>query len=81
MTAKYKTYIGVFFEDKGKTITKFVTGLSGSTALWEDGKPAMNIAESWAKDVVLGLTFNGYAAAVIKVIDGVILTNPEKAKE
>ena len=81
MAAKFKTYVCVFFESDNKVITKFVTGLEGSTALWEDGKPAMSLGESWAKDVVFGLTVNGYAAAVVKVIDGVRLANPEKAEE
>ena len=36
------------------------------------------LAESYAKDIVFGLTLNGYAAAVIKVLHGVTLKNPEK---
>ena len=77
MNARFKTYVAVCFEKDGVINTKFVTGLEGmSTALWEDGKPAMSFGESWAKDIVLGLTWNGYAATVFRVLDGVRLSNP-----
>ena len=35
----------------------------------------MPMTESIAKDIVFGLTMNGYGAAVIKVIDSVALWN------
>lgn len=77
MAAKFNTYVAVFFPDResDKNFVKFVTGVEGSNAMWEKGKPAMRLTESFAKDVVLGLTMNGYAAAVVKAIDGLELEN------
>ncbi len=77
MAARYKTHVAVFFPDNEseKNLVKFVTAVDGSSAQWEKDKPAMKLTESFAKDIVLGLTWNGYAAAVIKVIDGVELRN------
>lgn len=77
MAVKYNTHVAVFFPDNesDKNMVKFVTSVSGSEAFWEKGKPAMTLTESFAKDVVLGLTWNGYAAAVIKVMNGVKLQN------
>ena len=77
MAAKFNTYVAVFFENPdGKACrTKFVTGLEKSMALWEEGKPAVVLGEPCAKDVVYGLTLNGYAAAVVKVLNGVNLSN------
>lgn len=76
MAVKYTTHVAVMFTDEdGRVITKFVTGVDGSDAFWEAGKPAMKLTEPFAKDVVLGLTWNGYAAAVIKVVNGVTLRN------
>ena len=76
--AKFATYICVYFSDpeQGDTYAKFVTGLeSHNIARWEAGKPAKKFSESFARDIVFGLTLNGYAAAVIQVIDGVQLKN------
>ncbi len=76
MTPRFDTYVAVFFEDDhGMTITKFVTSAERNTAHWEAGKEAHPFAESYAKDIVFGLTLNGYAAAVIKVLHGVELRN------
>ena len=77
MAVKFKTHVAVFFADheSPKNCVKFVTGTEGSTALWEADKPAMVMSESFAKDIVYGLTVNGYAAAVIKVVNGVELRN------
>lgn len=77
MAVKYNTSVAVFFQDPdtGRNFVKFVTGTEGSTALWEDDKPAMQLSESFAKDIVLGLTFNGYAAAVVKFMNGVEVGN------
>lgn len=78
MPAKFSTYVAVFFDepDTGKTIVKYVTGVGRSTASWESDQPAMKFdSESFAKDVVYGLTLNGYAAAVVKVLYGVELRN------
>lgn len=77
MAVKYKTYVAVFFQDHegNRNLVKFVTGTERSTALWEKDKPAMPMTESIAKDIVFGLTMNGYGAAVIKVIDGTALWN------
>lgn len=77
MAVKYNTYVAVFFPDPdtGRHFVKFVTGVEKSAALWEDGKPAMRVTEPFAKDIVYGLTFNGFHAAVIKVLNGVELRN------
>lgn len=77
MAIKYNTYVAVFFEDPetGRSFVKFVTGTEKSTALWEDDQPAMKLSEPFAKDIVLGLTFNGYAAGVVKFINGVEVRN------
>ena len=37
----------------------------------------MVFSESYAKDIVFGLTLNGHAAAVVKVLHGVSFKNPE----
>ena len=83
MAAKYNTYVAVFFPDPetGRNIVKFVTGVEKSTALWEDDKPAMQLSESFAKDIVLGLTFNGYAAAVVKFMNGVEVGNGKEIQK
>ena len=77
MAVKYNTHVAVFFPDNetDRVFTKFVTGVERSTASWETGQPALKLTESFAKDIVYGLTLNGYAAAVIKVVNGVELRN------
>ena len=77
MAVKYNTYIAVFFQepDTGRHFVKFVTGTEGSTALWEDDQPAMQLSESFAKKIVLGLKLNGYTAAVAKFLNGVQVGN------
>lgn len=74
---RYDTYVAVFTNKDGDIRTRFVTDLPArNVAEWNAGKPAMQIAESYAKDIVLGLTLNGFAAAVVKVLHGVNLNNP-----
>lgn len=74
---RYDTYVAVFTNKDGDIRTRFVTDLPArNTAEWNAGKPAMPISESYAKDIVLGLTLNGFAAAVVKVLHGVELKNP-----
>ncbi len=77
MLVKYNTCVAVFFTEPrtGKTGVRFVTGMEGSIAMWEDDQPAMKLSESFAKDIVYGLTLNGFTAAVIKVVNGVELRN------
>jgi len=75
MTPRFDTYIAVFFPNENGLVTKFVTSTEGSTAHWEAGREAHLFSESYAKDIVYGLTLNGYAAAVIKVLHGVTLKN------
>ena len=75
MDPRFDTYVAVFFTSTDATSVKYVTGVDRNTAEWEAGKPAMPFAESYAKDIVFGLTLNGYAAAVIKVLHGVELKN------
>ena len=79
MSPRFDTYVAVFTEGGGKITTKFVTGVPGhNTAEWKDGEPAMPLSESYAKDIVFGLTLNGHAAAVVKVLHGVELKNPKE---
>jgi len=77
MAVKYNTYVGVFFSDPDtrEHFVKFVTGVEKSAALWEDGKPAMRVTEPFAKDIVCGLTFNGFHAAIIKALNCIELRN------
>lgn len=75
----FETYAAVFFNEDGKVCTRYVTGIpSRNMAEWKEGEPAMKLSESYAKDIVFGLTLNGYAAAVVKVLRGVSLNNPKK---
>lgn len=75
----FDTYVAILTDESGKLNTRFVTGIPGhNTAEWKPGQPAMSMSEQMAKDIVFGLTLNGYAAAVIKVLHGVTLKNPEK---
>ena len=51
---RYDTYVAVFTNKDGDIRTRFVTDLPArNTAEWNVGKPAMQIAESYAKDIVL----------------------------
>lgn len=76
MNPRFDTYAAVFTEKDGKVITRFVTSIpSRNYAEWKDGEPAMPLSESYARDIVFGLTLNGHAAAVIKVLHGVELKN------
>ena len=72
---RFDTYVAVFFDVDGATTVKFVTADEGSMAYWNAGEAAKPFAESYARDIVYGLTLNGYAAAVIKVLHGVELKN------
>ena len=72
---RFDTYVAVF---TGDTV-RFVTGTpSRNYAEWKAGEPAMPLSESYAKDIVFGLTLNGHASAVIKVLHGVELKNPQE---
>ena len=76
---RYDTYVAVFFFEDGEVYARYVTGIpSHNTAEWKAGEPAMLMSEDCAKDIVFGLTLNGYAAAVVKVLHGVELKNPDK---
>lgn len=73
---KFDTYVAVFFGADKITNVKFVTALGeGSMVHWNAGEPAKPFSESFAREIVYGLTINGYAAAVIKVLHGVELSN------
>ena len=77
---RYDTYVAVFFCEDGEIYTRYVTGIpSHNRAEWMAGEPAMKLSEDYAKDIVFGLTLNGHVAAVIKVLHGVMLSNPKKA--
>lgn len=76
---RFDTYVAVFNLINGDRRVRFLTGVpSHNSAEWKPGEPAMALSESYAKDIVFGLTLNGYAAAVIKVLHGVELRNPGK---
>ena len=72
---KFDTYVGVF-TNSGKM--KFVTAVHRSDAVCESGKPALELSEDFAKDIVYGLTLNGYPSAVLRVLHGVELSNGEE---
>lgn len=75
---KFDTYVAVFSNHGGDIRTRFVTGIPArNQAEWKPGLPAMKLSEDYAKDIVYGLTLNGHAAAVIKVLHGVELNNPK----
>ena len=74
----FDTYVAVIFTENGQERVRYVTGTSRNTAEWVPGKPAVKLSESFAKDIVYGLTLNGYAAAVVKFLHGVELCNPVK---
>jgi hypothetical protein len=76
---RYDTFVAVFTNDGEKINTRFVTDLPArNVAEWNAGKPAMRIPETYAKDIVYGLTLNGHAAGVVKVLHGVEFTNPKE---
>lgn len=75
---RFDTYVAVFEECEGKITTKFVTGVPAhNTAEWKAGEPAMKFTESYAKDIVFGLTLNYHPAAVVKALHGVEFKNPK----
>ena len=75
MNPKFDTYVAVFVTKDSEHVVKFVTSAQGSWAEWRTGEPAKPFAESYARDIVYGLTLNGHAAAVIKVVHGLELRN------
>ena len=76
---KFNTHVMIMFpEEKPGTATfKYVTSVERSYANWDPGQPAMELSEEFARDIVYGLTINGYIAMVVKVVKGVELRNPE----
>lgn len=76
---RFNTHVMVVFhnDDNNSTVIKYVTSTEGSMAHWDAGEEALKLSESFAKDIVYGLTVNGYIAAVIKVVNGVRLFNPK----
>ena len=79
MTPRFDTYVAVFFPnatDLGPVV-KFVTSTEGSACRCDPGQEAMRVSEDLAKDIVYGLTLNGYPAAVLKVMHGVTLFNTD----
>ena len=73
---KFVTYVAITFQDTKAIQMKFVTGTSGTTALWEQGKPAIPFSEVIAKDIVYGLVLNGYRAIIVKAPAGREIINP-----
>lgn len=57
---------------------KFITSLGDHhTAYWEDGKDAMKFTKDWAKDITVGLFWNGYEAVTILDV-GYQYSNPSE---
>ena len=79
MTPKFDTCVAVFYPNASEfgPVAKFVTRTEGSTCYWEPGKEAARFSEEHARDIVYGLSLNGYPAAVLKVLHGVTLCNTE----
>lgn len=76
MNPKFYAYVGVLFNSPNGAIVKFVTSVDGNQAHWDAGKPAMKFTESFAKEIVVGLTMNYHPSCVIKVPTGTELKNP-----
>ena len=70
---RLSTYVGVIVNDS----LKFVTDIDRSNALWEAGKDAKKLSEDFAKDIVEGLTFNGFRACIVKMPSKAIIRNKE----
>ena len=73
---KRLSYVAVITSDGSSNALKFVTKTEGRNAFWEAGKPAKAFSETTAKDISFGLYCNGFAAVIVKAIDGQILENP-----
>ena len=73
---KYKYYVAILF--KGG-IYRFVTDIESETktALWENGKPAIDFSLSYAKNLVFGLVCTGYPAVIVTAPESFNLENPE----
>ena len=75
--AKFVNYICVYSKEGDHMVARFVTDVDYHSARWEAGKPAMKFAQSYAEDIVQGLTFNGFAAGMVRVLNGVEFSNPK----
>ena len=73
---KLKTYIAIIDLTDNRNTLRFVTGLEGRCALWEAGKPALAMSDTKAKDIVMGLCFNGYNATLVKAPGYMSFNNP-----
>lgn len=62
MSMKYKYYVVILFDDGSM---KYLTGTKGSQAFWRKGEKALPLCLSTAKDIVFGLTCNGYSCGVL----------------
>ena len=76
---RFDTYVAVFFSEGDQDHVRYVTGIpSRNSAEWKEGQPAMKLSEDYARDIVFGLTLNGYPAAVVKFLHGVEIRNHDK---
>lgn len=72
--------IGILIAHKFNTEIKFVTDIDNTTNYveWIDGEKAMEFAKETAKDIALGLCWNGYAAIPMLKASYLTLENPKK---
>ena len=73
---KLNTYIAIIDLTDNRNTLRFVTSLEGRNALWEAGKPAKAFSKTVAKDVVMGLSFNGYYATIVEAPNWMVFNNP-----
>ena len=80
MARKAEEYVvGILFPYKDRTEIKYVTSVSriSKTAKWDDGKDAMTFSKDYAKDLAIGIIWNGNPAIVMLKEDWLNLKNPE----
>lgn len=83
MARKAEKYVvGILFPYEDRTEIKYVTSVLhiSKTAKWEDGKDAMTFSKDYAKDLAIGIIWNGNPAIVMLKEDWLNLRNPD-AKE
>lgn len=80
MARKAQEYVvGILFPYEDRTEIKYVTSVSriSNTARWDDGEDAMTFSKDYAKDISIGLIWNGHNAIVMLKEDWLNLRNPE----
>ena len=80
MARKAQEYVvGILFPYEDRTEIKYVTSVSriSNTARWDDGEDAMTFSKSYAKDLAVGLLWNGHNAIVMLKESYLNLKNPD----